>query len=186
MPKQVAVTVKCLIPVERIERRIYMLRGHKVMLSADLAELYGVPAMRLNQAVRRNGERFPDDFMFQLTWEEAESLRSQIVILKAKRGGHAKYRPYAFTEEGIAMLSAVLRSPTAIAVSIQIMRAFVRLREILASHADLRKRLDDLERKMSEHDERLTAVFDAIRELMAEPAEQQKTRIGYATEASGR
>jgi ORF6N domain len=129
--------------------------------------------------VKRNSERFPADFMFQLTREEAELLRSQTVILK--RGQHLKYLPYAFTEEGIAMLSAVLRSPTAVQVSIQIIRVFVRLRQLLASHDQLRRRMEQLERTMVKHDQNFAAVFDAIRQLMAEPKQRRKPPIGYHT-----
>jgi hypothetical protein len=167
---------------EWIERRIYLLRGQKVMLSADLADLNGVPVKQLNQAVNRNVERFPADFMFQLNAEESKASRSQFVTLKG-RGQHMKYRPYAFTEEGVAMLSAVLRSATAVRVSIEIIRVFVRLRELLSSNDDLRRRLDQLERSMLDRDEKITVVFDAIRQLMAEPPISQKPPIGYQTEA---
>jgi hypothetical protein len=176
-----------LIPVERIERRILLLRGHKVMLDFDLAELYGVEVRLLNQAVKRNLDRFPDDFMIQLSWEEAEAvLRSQTVILNAetnrklrkiqhslrsqnvtlKRGQHLKFRPYAFTEQGVAMLSSVLRSPRAVQVNIAIMRAFVQLRQMLASNVNLARKLAALEEK---YDEQFKVVFDAIRELMSRP-----------------
>ena len=167
-----------LIPsTAQIERAILLIRGHKVLLDSDLATLYGVPTKVLNQAVRRNVGRFPDDFMFQLTAEEATALRSQIVTLK--RGQHRKYRPYAFTEQGVAMLSSVLNSERAIEVNIAIMRAFVRLREILASHKDLARKLEDLERKLGEHDEKFQVVFEAIRQLMAPPPEPKRGRIGF-------
>jgi len=143
------------------------------MLGSDLADLYGVETRVLNQAVRRNAERFPKDFMFQLSWEETSALRSQIVTLK--RGQHRKYRPYAFTEQGVAMLSSVLNSPRAIRVNIEIMRAFVRLRQMLAAHADLARKLDGLERK---YDRQFRIVFDAIRELMS-PPEPKRKRIGF-------
>ncbi|MDB5356133.1 MAG: hypothetical protein JWN24_2586 [Phycisphaerales bacterium] len=172
------------IPHERIEQKIYLLRGQKVILSADLASLYGVEPKQLNQAVRRNSDRFPPDFMFQLTREEAELLRSQTVTLK--RGQHLKYLPYAFTEEGVAMLSAVLRSSTAVQVSIQIIRVFVRLRQLLASHDQLRRRMEQLERTMVKHDQNFAAVFDAIRQLMAEPKQKRKPPIGYHTEKTAR
>lgn len=158
-----------LIPAERIERAILLIRGHKVMLGSDLAGLYGVSTKTLNQAVKRNLNRFPDDFMFQLTWEETAVLRSPFAALNAteagasrspivtlKRGQNPKYRPYAFTEQGVAMLSSVLRSPQAVAVNIEIMRAFVRLRKLLASHAELARKLDALERK---YDAQFKAVF---------------------------
>ncbi len=156
-----------------LERRILLLRGHKVMLSPDLAELYGVEPRSLIQAVKRNAERFPSDFMFQLSEEESESLRSQIVILK--RGQHQKYLPYAFTEQGVAMLSSVLKSRRAVLVNIAIMRTFVRLRELLATHKDLARRLDALEQK---YDAQFKGVFDAIRALM-KPSEPPRRRIGF-------
>jgi hypothetical protein len=146
-----------------------MIRGHKVMLDRDLAILYGVSTKALNQAVKRHKDRFPEDFMFQLTTEEAKlwwsqvmdiRLRSQTVTLK--RGQHIKYRPHAFTEHGILMLSSVLNSECAIQVNIEIMRAFVRLRRILSSHADLARKLDALERK---YDTQFKVVFDAIRQF---------------------
>jgi hypothetical protein len=166
-----------LIPVERIERSILLIRGHKVMLDRDLAALYGVATKRLNEQVRRNLARFPDDFMFQLDAEEAEVLRSQSATLKLGRGQHRKYRPYAFTEQGVAMLSSVLNSDRAIEVNIAIMRAFVRLREMLASNKDLARKLDALEKK---YDAQFRVVFDAIRQLMAPPTEdQKKRRIGF-------
>lgn len=174
-----------LIPVERIERSILLIRGQKVMLDRDLAYLYGVATKILNQAVKRNKDRFPEDFMFQLTVEEARiwwtevsggGLRSQIVTLK--RGQHIKYRPYAFTEHGILMLSSVLNSERAIKVNIEIMRAFVRLRQILASNKELAKRLDELEKK---YDAQFRVVFDAIRELM-KPPESKKRPIGFLVE----
>jgi phage regulator Rha-like protein len=164
-----------LIPVERIERAILLIRGQKVMLDSDLAELYGVETRVLVQAVRRNIERFPDDFMFQLNREEAASLRSQIVTLKRGRGQHSKYPPYAFTEQGVAMLSGVLRSERAIQVNIQIMRTFIRLRQMLATHAELARKLDALERK---YDAQFKQVFDAIRQLMA-PPEPKRRAIGF-------
>ena len=147
-----------IVPAERIERRIFYLRGVKVMLSSDLSELYGVTAKALNQAVRRNLDRFPEDFMFQLTREEFNNLKSQIVT--SSWGGMRRALPYAFTEQGIAMLSGVLKSPTAIRVNIEIMRAFVKLRQMLASNAELSRKLNDLEKK---YDRQFKIVFDAIR-----------------------
>ncbi len=161
-----------LIPPERIERRIFYLRKTKVIFSPDLAELYGVSVKALNQAVKRNSERFPDDFMFQLTAEEFENLKSQIVT--SSWGGPRRARPYAFTEHGILMLSSVLRSPRAIQVNIQIMRAFVRLRELLSSNVELAAKLSDLEKK---YDLQFKIVFDAIRQLIS-PAPSQK-QIGF-------
>jgi len=164
-----------LVPVERIEKAILLIRGKKVMLDADLASLYGVETRVLVQAVRRNLGRFPEDFMFQLCKEEVDFLRSQIVTLKRGRGQHTKYLPYAFTEQGVAMLSSVLRSPRAIQVNIEIMRAFVRLRQMLASHAELARKLDALEQK---YDVQFKAVFDAIRQLMV-PPEPKRRPIGF-------
>jgi hypothetical protein len=170
--------MKALIPAEVIERKIYLIRGQKVMLDSDLAELYGVTTKRLNEQVRRNLKRFPSDFMFQLSNEEAESLRSQFAT--SKRGGR-RYLPYAFTEQGVAMLSSVLNSRRAIEVNIQIMRAFVKLREMIASNKELAKRLDELE---SKYDEQFKVVFDAIRELMA-PVDPKKRKIGFRREREG-
>jgi ORF6N domain len=183
--KSQMVTSSSGVPPERIERRILLIRGRKVMLDADLAELYEVETRELNQAVRRNAERFPEDFVFQLTLREAEGLRanldstpsrSQFVISKPGRGGR-RYRPYAFTEQGVAMLSSVLRSQRAVQVNIAIMRAFVKLREILASNRDLAGRLDELEKK---YDRQFKVVFDAIRELMR-PTERPRRRIGFGS-----
>jgi phage regulator Rha-like protein len=163
------------LPVERIEQVTLFIRGNKVMLDSDLATLYGVSTKVLNQAVKRNLSRFPDDFMFQLTWEEAdELLRSQSVTLK--RGQHRKYRPYAFTEQGVAMLSSVLKSERAVQVNIAIMRAFVRLREMLATHKELARKLEELERK---YDAQFKVVFDAIRQLMTPPTAAEKGRMGF-------
>lgn len=152
------------------------------MLDSALADLYGVPAFRLNEQVKRNIKRFPLDFMFQLTSEEAASLRSQIAILKERgRGKHRKYLPYAFTEQGVAMLSSVLRSERAIQVNVAIMRAFVKLRKILASHRDLAEKLEALERK---YDARFRVVFDAIRKLMEPPEPPPSRRIGFHAQRS--
>ena len=147
------------------------------MLDSDLAELYGVTTKRLNEQVRRNLSRFPDDFMFQLTESETRLLRSQIATSKEGRGGR-RYLPYAFTEQGVAMLSSVLNSERAIKANIEIMRAFVRLRQILASHADLARKLEALEKK---YDAQFKVVFDAIRELM-KPPESKKRPIGFLVE----
>jgi hypothetical protein len=163
-----------LIPIARIEELILLIRGHKVMLDADLAELYGVETRILVRNVKRNIERFPKDFMFQLSEEEAERLRSQFGISKKGRGGR-RYLPYVFTEQGVAMLSSVLRSPRAILVNIEIMRAFVRLRRILASHKELARRLNELEKK---YDKQFQVVFEAIRKLMA-PEPEPKRQIGF-------
>jgi hypothetical protein len=163
-----------LIPTERIERAIVALRGGRVMLDADLAALYGVPVRSLNQAVRRNRGRFPADFMFQLTAAEFRRLRSQTVISKNSRGGR-RTAPYVFTEQGIAMLSSVLRSDRAVRVNIEIMRTFVRLRQMLQANADLARKLASLERR---YDDQFKIVFDAIRRLVA-PPEPNRRRIGF-------
>ncbi len=170
---------KGIVPVEQIELSILWIRGHRVMLDADLAMLYEVPTKALVQAVKRNIERFPSDFMFQLTPEEFAGLRSRFVTsnMETKRGGR-RYPPYAFTEQGVAMLSSVLRSERAIQVNIEIMRAFVRLREMLASNAELARKLEELERK---YDAQFKVVFEAIRELMT-PPETQRRRIGFVVE----
>jgi len=164
---------EALITKEQVENSIVMARGQKVMLDSDLAVLYGVETKALKRAVNRNIERFPSDFMFILTPQEVTSLRCQFGTLK--RGEHAKYLPYAFTEQGVAMLSSVLRSPRAAQVNIEIMRTFVRLRGMLAAHKELARRLDELE---SKYDEQFRAVFDAIRELMTPPESPQK-QIGF-------
>jgi hypothetical protein len=166
-----------IIPAERIERRIFYIRGAKVMLSSDLAELYGVAVKALNQAFRRNLVRFPEDFMFQLEPEEFEDLKSQIVT--SSWGGMRRALPYAFTEQGIAMLSGVLKSSRAIRVNIEIMRAFVKLRQMLASNADLARKLDKLEKK---YDQQFKIVFDAIRQLMTPPPANAKP-IGFRVSA---
>jgi hypothetical protein len=168
--------MKALIPLEIIERRILLIRGHKVMLSTHLAELYEVETRVLNQAVKRNISRFPEDFMFQLNTSETEQLVSQNVIPHKKYFGGSL--PYAFTEQGVAMLSSVLNSERAINVNIEIMRAFVRLRRILASHSELARKLDALEKK---YDAQFKVVFDAIRELMR-PPESKKRPIGFLVE----
>ncbi|MBW7886817.1 MAG: ORF6N domain-containing protein [Bacteroidetes bacterium] len=164
-----------LIPSEVIEQRILLIREQKVLLSTTLAELYNVEPRVLMQAVKRNSKRFPGDFRFQLTPEEFNNLKSQFVI--SKRGGIRKL-PYAFTEQGVAMLSSVLHSNRAIEVNIAIMRAFVKLREILSTHKDLVKKLEDLERKFESHDKHIKIVFDALPQLMAEP-KKKKYNVGF-------
>jgi phage regulator Rha-like protein len=166
-----------LVPHEIIEQKIYLIRGHNVMLSNHLAELYGVEAKRLIQAVKRNKERFPEDFMFQLSIDEFRNLKSQIVT--SSWGGPRRSTPYAFTEQGVAMLSSVLRSGRAIRVNIAIMRAFVRLREILSAHKELAQRLNELEQKIECHDEEITAIFEAIRQLMTQVPAQPKRKISF-------
>jgi len=167
---------RAVIPIERITRAILLIRGQKVMLDEALAALYEVEVKVLNQAVKRNADHFPEDFMFQLTAEETAFLRSQFVTLETGRGHHRKYRPFAFTEQGVAMLSSVLRSKRAVRVNIEIMRAFVRLRQMLSSHADLARKLGALEKK---YDAQFKVVFDAIRELMRPPEPPRKPRIGF-------
>lgn len=162
-----------LVPIERIGKRIFLLRGQKVMLSTDLAELYEVEPRVLIQAVKRNRERFPDDFMFQLSKKEFENLKSQFVI--SSWGGLRRETPYAFTEQGVAMLSSVLRSKRAVQVNIEIIRAFVRLLEMISTHKNLARRLDELEKK---YDAQFRVVFDAIRQLMAGPEPKEK-KIGF-------
>jgi hypothetical protein len=165
--KEIDVTSK------HIEQKIFMIRGQKVILDRDLAELYGVETRVLKQAVRRNMRRFPGDFMFELTKEEDRSLRSQNVTLK--RGRHSKYLPFAFTEQGVGMISSVLNSARAIEVNIAIMRAFVRLRQMLGAHKDLRRKLAELEKK---YDDQFKIVFEAIAELMT-PPEKPRRKIGF-------
>lgn len=164
------------IPDEIIERKILLIRGHKVMLDTDLAKLYGVTTSNLNKAVNRNLDRFPGDFMLELTKEEYQSLRFQIGILE--KGKHSKYLPHAFTENGVAMLSSVLRSKRAIQVNIAIMRTFTRLRQILSTHKELAYKLTELERKIEKHDVEIKTVFEAIRQLMTLPEEPKKP-IGF-------
>ena len=166
-----------IVPLERIERAILLVRGQKVMLDTDLAVLYGVTVGRLNEAVKRNIDRFPGDFMFQLTRAEFADLKSQIAISSSRWGGR-RHPPYAFTEQGVAMLSSVLKSRRAVRVNIAIMRAFVRLRQVLATNAELARRLDELEARVGEHDEQFVAVIHAIRKLMEPPA-RKKGRIGF-------
>jgi hypothetical protein len=165
-----------LIQSEQIEQVILLIRGQRVMLDRDLAALYGVTTGNLNKAVQRNPERFPPDFMFQLTADEAAALRFQFGSLK--RGQHFKYLPQVFTQEGVAMLSSVLRSPRAVQVNIAIMRVFVRLRETLTLHKELAHKLAELERKIEGHDTSIRTLFDAIRELAAPPATPHR-EIGY-------
>lgn len=181
------------VVVETISESILVLRGQKVMLDFTLADLYGVQTKALNQAVRRNLERFPEDFMFQLTAEEVEGLRSQIVTLKGsgvvdsrsqivtlKHGQNIKYLPYAFTEQGVAMLSSALRSPKAVAVNIEIMRTFVRMRKVAFSNEELARKLDELDRRVSKHDAAISEIIEAIRQLMLPPDPGDKRSIGFA------
>ena len=160
-----------------IHQHIVLIRGHKVMLSSHLAELYGVEVRALVQAVKRNADRFPDDFMFQLTGKEYGNLKSQVVI--SSWGGARRARPYAFTEQGVAMLSSVLKSKRAVQMNIQIMRVFVRLRQMIATHRDLAAKLTELEHKIEGHDEHIRAIFRAMKQLMAPPVEKSRNRIGF-------
>jgi hypothetical protein len=168
-------TRQAIVRLELIEQAIILARGHKVMLDSDLAALYGVETSNLNKAVKRNADRFPADFMFQLNADEAERLRFQFGISKPGRGGR-RYQPYVFTEQGVAMLSSVLRSKRAVQVNIEIMRAFVRLRGILAAHKELAKKLAELEQK---YDGQFRVVFDALRQLATPPREAKRRRIGF-------
>ena len=161
--------------LKKVEQRIFLIRGQNVMLDFAIAELYGVETGALNRAVKRNADRFPADFMFQLNGDESDNLRCQIGI-SSGWGGRRRSRPYAFTEQGVAMLSSVLRSPRAVQVNIAIMRAFVRLRELLMSNADLARKLIALENKYDAH---FKIVFEAIRELMEGPPPPKKPRIGF-------
>jgi phage regulator Rha-like protein len=174
-------TKNSIIAQERIEKKIYLIRNQKVMIDQDLAELYNVSTGRLNEQVKRNLDRFPKDFMFQLSKTEYNTIRSQIAILKTGRGRHRKYLPYAFTEQGVAMLSSVLKSKRAVQVNIQIMRAFVKLREILSTHKELAQKLKELELKMDSHDQQIQAIFEAINQLLT-PPEKPKRKIGFTIE----
>jgi ORF6N domain len=192
---------RSLVSAEQIEQSILIVRGHKVLLDADLAQLYGVETKALVQAMRRNIDRFPDDFMFQLSRDEWAALRSQIRTLDLRRPigsskspespsglrsqivtsnwGGRRTLPYVFTEQGVAMLSSVLRSQRAVQVNIEIMRAFVRLRQLLAASADLARRLDEVERHLAQHDGQFVDVIRAIRQLMEPPARPPRRRIGF-------
>jgi hypothetical protein len=163
-----------IIPIERIASRIYLMRGQKVMLDRDLAELYGVTTGALNQAVKRNRKRFPPDFMFQLSNDETEKWKSHIVISNPAVKMAVRKRPYAFTEHGVAMLSSVLHSDRAIDVNIAIVRAFVKLRQVLASHRELA-------RKIEQHDQQIAVLFDTVQKLLAPPPAPKKRPIGFIT-----
>jgi hypothetical protein len=169
--------IAVIVPIERIQQFIYFIRGDKVILDSDLAVLYGVETKAFNQTIKRNLDRFPSDFMFQLTDIEYQSLRSQIVTSK-KKGGR-QYRPYAFTEQGVAMLSSVLRSQRAVEVNIAIMRTFVQLRKILADNSLLRNKIESLECK---YDEQFQQVFAVLEQMLIDDPEDKK-QIGYHTEA---
>ena len=175
-------SVKALVQTEDITRAILVLRGHRVLLDTELATLYGVTTKRFNEQVRRNAKRFPVDFMFQLTAEEISSLRSQIATLKLGRGQHRKYLPYVFTEHGAIMAATILNSPRAIEMSVYVVRAFVQLRELLASNKELARRFAQLEtrldKKLTTHDEAIAAILSAIRQLMHPPVPKRRP-IGF-------
>ncbi len=178
--------MKALIPSEHIEQQIYLIRGHRVMVDSDLARIYGVSTIRLNQQVRRNHERFPGDFVFQMTKGEAESLRLQNAISKPGRGGR-RYLPYVFTEHGALAAAFVLNSPVAVAAGIQIVRIFNRLRQLANTHKDLAlalAKLEKIEHKVTDHDEQIQEIFDTIREIMTPPKEPPK-QIGFRLPESG-
>ncbi|PIR26207.1 MAG: DNA-binding protein [Deltaproteobacteria bacterium CG_4_10_14_0_2_um_filter_43_8] len=171
-------THQALIATKLIERKIYLFRHHKVMLDADLAKLYGVTTSAFNQAVKRNKKRFPSDFMFQLNDDEVAYLR-QTDDPKRGHGKHRKYVPYAFTEQGVAMLSSVLKSERAVQVNIEIMRTFVKLREMISTHKDLVRKINVMEKK---YNQQFKMVFDAIRELMTPSSPKKKHPIGFSAE----
>lgn len=170
--------MKPTVIMENIERKIYLVRGQKVMLDSDLAELYGVTTKRLNEQVRRNAGKFPEDFMFQLSSKEYDVLRSHFATSSSRHGGR-RYPPYVFTEHGALMAASVLNTSRAVQVSIYVVRAFVKLREMIASHKDLALRLDEMEKKYDNH---FKVVFDAIRTLVAQPGPKEK-KIGFIKES---
>jgi len=172
-----------IIQTERIEKKILFLRRQKVMIDADLAALYGVSTKVLIQAVKRNAQRFPPEFMFRLSSEEYQFLRSQIVTSKKSRGGR-RYLPYAFTEHGVAMLATVLKSDQAVRMSILIIKVFVRLRELLSSHKELAETLQVLETRIGKHDQEIQAIIEAIRQLL-QPPEKPKRQIGFKVDEPG-
>ncbi len=180
-PSTIMAKKQVLIPAERIERSILVLRGHKVILDADLAEVYGVTTTRLNQQVTRNLDRFPDDFSFVLTRKEFANLMLQFATSSSSYGGRRKL-PRAFTEHGAVMAASVLNTPIAVAASIQVVRAFVRLQKLIAGNEELRQKLEELEKKFGEHDQKFAIVFEAIRQLMIPPPSPGKSgRIGFQT-----
>lgn len=170
------------IPTQRIEKVIFLFRGERVMLDADLAELYGVTTKALNQAVRRNRNRFPEDFMIQLKRAEVEDLNRSQIVTGSQKHRDPRFPPYAFTEQGVAMLSSVLRSQRAIEVNVEIVRAFVRMRTQVAAHGELTSKLTELERRVATHDEHIEAIFNAIRQLMTPPSPKVK-QIGFRPRA---
>jgi ORF6N domain len=176
---------KALVPAQDITRAILVLRGQRVLLDAELATLYGVTTKRFNEQVKRNRERFPEDFMFQLTAEEAQRSRSQFATLNSGRGQNIKYRPYAFTEHGAIMAATILNSPRAVEMSVYVVRAFVQLRELLSSNKELARRFAQLEtrldKKLTTHDEAIAAILSAIRQLMHPPAPKRRP-IGFTAD----
>jgi len=169
-----------MIPDELVMNKIYVIRGQKVMLDNDLADLYDIETKRLKESVRRNIDRFPEDFMFELTPAEFESLRSQIATSKIGRGG-ARYLPMAFTEQGVAMLSSVLKSETAIRVNIQIIRIFTKMREMIMTHKDILLQLEKIEKKLAGHDEDITLIFGYLKQLL-NPPQPPRRKIGFKRE----
>lgn len=174
MPKLAAI-----VPAERIESRILLIRGNKVILDSDLSDLYGVDTKRLNEQVKRNSRRFPPGFMFRLTSREVKALRSQFATSNLQRGGR-RYRPYVFTEHGVIMAASVLNTARAINASIYVVRAFVKLRQMYGAQKEIARKLAELEKRIQGHDQEITALFDAIRELMNPPAKRAKP-IGFDT-----
>jgi len=172
------ITNTMVIPDEVLINKIYLMRGQKVMLDKDLAELYAVETKRLKEAVRRNIDRFPSDFMFELSPKEWESLRTQFATLKIGRGQHSKYMPFAFTEQGVAMLSSVLNSETAIAVNIQIIRVFTKMRELLSTHKDILLQLEKIENKLTRHDDDIALIFEYLKQLL-NPPQSPRRKIGF-------
>lgn len=166
------------MPDETIINMIYYIRGHKVMLDADLAEMYGVETKRLKEAVKRNIERFPEQYMFELTKKEGDSLRSQIATLKKGRGKHSKYFPYAFTEHGVLMVANVLKSKRAIKTSMRIIDVFIRMREMLSTHKDILLKLEHMEKQLSKNNSEIQYIFDVLKQLLHQPNKPMK-RIGY-------
>jgi hypothetical protein len=170
-----------LVSIERISHSILLLRGHRVIIDRDLAAIYGVTTGRLNEAVKRNAKRFPEDFMFQLTREEAERSRSQIAILKNGRGYNVKFLPRAFTEHGAIQAANILNSPRAVTMGIHVVRAFVQLRDLLATNKELAQKFAELERKLATHDQAITGILKAIHEMMNPPAPRRRG-IGFTAD----
>jgi hypothetical protein len=170
-----------LVPLERIEGRIFLIRGQKIMIDADLAELYGVPTKRLNEQVKRNAERFPEDFVFRLTAGEVETLNPSQFATGSQKHRDPRFTPFAFTEHGAIMAANVLSSPRAVEMGVYVVRAFVRLREAIASNQALAAKLVELERKLEGHDRAIAGILDAIRQLMAPPPDPPRRPIGFIT-----